>query len=409
MEALEHNNKKRIVVTGIGVHTSIGANRQEVTSALKAGKCGIGQVPESRFETAHGQYASQKAHLLPEDVFLDLQEKDPSVVTELSIQVVGEALKDAQLDLDSIDKMDIGLSLAISTGTSFPFIKWLKKKIDGTLRKEDLELVLKSTQSITADVSKAYGFEGPNTTLSTACASGTISIGTAYDKLQMDDCKYMVAGGVDLITILSYSGFNSLKNVSSDVCMPFDENRDGLVLGEGAGYVVLETLENAQARGAKIYAEVSGYSYINEAYHPTSPHPEGEYAYYCMNKALTNSGKSLAQVNYINAHGTSTSINDTMEVKAIERLVGDNEVFVSSTKSMTGHTLGAAGSIEFIFTCLAIKEAFVPPTVNTTNPIVSANSTLSFPSEAVDYQIDVAISNSFGFGGNTACIVVNKV
>lgn len=408
MEALEHKNKQRIVVTGIGIHTSIGTNKLEVTESIINGKCGIGKVPESRFQTDHGFYSSQKAHLLKEETFLEIQKKDPSVVTELSIRVIEEALADAKLDMNNIDKMDIGLSLAISTGTSFSFIKWLEKKINNNLSEADLELVLKSTQSITGDVASAFGFQGSNTTISTACASGTISIGTAFDKLMNDECKYMVAGGVDLITILSYSGFNSLKNVSSDVCKPFDVNRDGLVLGEGAGFVVLETLENALKRNATIYSEISGYSYINEAYHPTSPHPEGEYAYNCMTKALKNANRSINDVNYINAHGTSTSINDTMEIKAIERLMGNNPVYVSSTKSMTGHTLGAAGSIEFIITSLAINGDFIPPTVNTSNTIKSASPIL-FPNESVKKRIDVAISNSFGFGGNTACIVLNKV
>jgi len=401
-------NKRRVVVTGIGIHTSIGKNKKEVIEAIKLGNCGKKEVPISRFDTSNDAYINKGAHLLDEDIFTKLQDIDESVVTELSIQVIKEAIEDSELRYEEIQGYNCGISLAISTGTSFSFIKWLNKKIDGKLTNKDLSLVLRSTPSIVGDIASKYSIQGPSNIISTACASGTISIGTAYEKVANGETKYMIAGGVDLITILSFSGFNSLQNVSPDLCSPFDVNRKGLVLGEGAGFVILESYESAIKRGANIYAEVSGYSYLNEAYHPTSPHPEGDYALYCMQKALSNANKKADQISYINAHGTSTNINDLMEYKAIKKLVGDHTVYVSSTKSLTGHTLGAAGSIEFIITALGIKYEFIPPTINTKEPIFE-ESNIKFPKKVVEKSIDVAISNSFGFGGNIASIILTNI
>lgn len=399
--------KNRVVVTGIGVHNSIGKNKEEVIKGLKEGKNGIKDIPRSRFDKEDRAFINKRAHLLDEETFQELQGKDESVVTELSRQVIGEAIHDSNLNTSEIQGVHTGISLAISTGTSFSFIKWLQKKLNDELSHKDLSLVLRSTQSITGDIANYYSFKGPSTTISTACASGTISLGTAYEKIAHGDVQYMIAGGVDLITILSFTGFNSLKNVSPNLCSPFDKNRQGLVLGEGAGFVVLESYENAIKRGADIYAELSGYSYINEAYHPTSPHPEGDYAYECMRMAMNNAQKKPEEINYINAHGTATKINDLMEYKAIKRLVGNHNIYVSSTKSLTGHTLGAAGSIEFIHTALGIKNGFIAPTINTGETIIDEDN-ICFPSTTVEESIDVAISNSFGFGGNMASIILNK-
>ena len=401
-------NKRRVVVTGIGIHTSIGKNKKEVIEAIKSGTCGKKEVPTSRFDTRDDSYTNKTAHLLDEDIFTKIQDGDESIVTDLSIQVIKETIEDSGLNFEELKGYNCGISLAISTGTSFSFIKWLNKKVNGNLTDDDLSLVLRNTPSIVGDIAREYSIKGPSSTISTACASGTISIGTAYEKVANGDTKYMIAGGVDLITILSFSGFNSLQNVSPDLCSPFDVNRKGLVLGEGAGFVILESYENAVKRGANIYAEISGYSYLNEAYHPTAPHPEGEYAFICMQKALNNANKKANQISYINAHGTATSINDLMEYKAIKRLIEGHRVCVSSTKSLTGHTLGAAGSIEFIITALGIKYKFIPPTINTKESLFD-DSSIFFPKKVVEDKIDVAISNSFGFGGNIASIVLNKI
>ncbi len=270
---------------------------------------------------------------------------------------------------------------------------------------------------ISGQVSIRYGFKGPNHSVVTACSTGAHAIGDASRLIQYGDADVMVAGGAEAaICEIGIAGFNACKALSTKrgddpqkASRPYDEDRDGFVMGEGAGIVVLEEYEHAVARGAKIYAEVIGYGLSGDAYHITAPSSDGEGGERSMRNALRNAGKEPADIDYINAHGTST-MADTIELGAVERMMGEHasKVTMSSTKSATGHLLGAAGAIEAIFSILAIRDQVAPPTINLDNPAVETAIDLA-PNKAVKREINVALSNSFGFGGTNASVLFGKV
>jgi len=267
-------------------------------------------------------------------------------------------------------------------------------------------------------VSIAHGLKGPNHAVVTACSTGAHAIGDASRLIALGDADVMVAGGAESpVNRLSLAGFAACRALSTGfndeptrASRPYDKDRDGFVMGEGAGIVVLEEYEHAKARGAKIYAEIIGYGLSGDAYHITSPSPDGDGAFRCMTAAVKRAGIDPGQIDYINAHGTSTPMGDELELKAVERLLGDagSRVSMSSTKSAIGHLLGAAGSVEAIFAVLAIRDGIVPPTLNLDNPSVETKIDLT-PHEAKRRRIDVALSNSFGFGGTNASLVMRRV
>jgi len=266
-------------------------------------------------------------------------------------------------------------------------------------------------------ISIRFGAKGPNSAAVTACASGSHSIGDAFRLIQMGYADAMIAGGTEaVITPLAIGGFNAMKALSTRndepqrASRPFDSERDGFVMGEGSGVLVLEELNSAQQRGAKIYAEIIGYGMTSDAYHITSPSPDGDGAARCMDRALKDAGIRPEDVQYINAHGTSTKQGDELETSAIKRVFGEHarRLAISSTKSMTGHLLGASGGVEAIITMLAMKNSIVPPTINLENPDPECD--LDYvPNKARHMDINCAISNSFGFGGTNACLVFRKI
>jgi 3-oxoacyl-[acyl-carrier-protein] synthase II len=325
---------------------------------------------------------------------------------ELSKRTIEEALTDARLDLTAVDKTRVGVCFATSVGSSYPFMKWIKAKQHGD---PGSDLLLLTTPTIAGDIAKHFKIKGPISTISTACAAGTNSIGRAFDFISSNKADYMIAGGADIFTELTYSGFNCLQALSENSCTPFDRERDGLNLGDAGAFVIMESLESARRRNARIYGEIKGYAILNEAYHPTAPCPDGSFALAAMKKALAQGNINIEDVDYINAHGTATPANDIMELKAIRNLVGDNAVYVSSTKSMTGHTLGAAGSIELVITALAMHEGFIPPTINTKTMEEVEDNICLVKDAALEKSYDTAISNSFGFAGNMASIVIQKL
>ncbi|MDZ4678912.1 MAG: beta-ketoacyl-[acyl-carrier-protein] synthase family protein [Saprospiraceae bacterium] len=396
----------KVVVTGLGVICSIGNNLDEFEQNLREGKSGLKDISTQRFDLSDEFFRSRQGCTIDQGIYETAREKDVTILGELSVRAIGEALERANLDLSSTDPRRVGLCLGTSVGGSYPFMDWVKNKIKGEER--DYALLLHITPNITSRIAAHFGIRGPLSTISTACASGTNSIGRAFDLIRSNRVDCMIAGGVDIFTYLTYSGFNSLFALSKGACQPFDKGRDGLNLGDAAAYVVMESLESAQKRNAPILAEVSGYSIVNEAYHATAPHPDGIFAKQAMFNALKMSGATPSQVDYINAHGTATLANDKMEIRAIEQLVDGHPVYVSSTKSLIGHALGAAGSVEFVATTLGVYKNFVPPSINVKESIVTPDNIRLVEGKAIDYKINLALSNSFGFSGNMASVAIRN-
>ncbi|MCB0607375.1 MAG: beta-ketoacyl-[acyl-carrier-protein] synthase family protein [Lewinella sp.] len=396
----------RVVVTGMGVICSIGNNLQEFEINLRDGKSGLKEIQADRFDVSDPYFRSHQGCAIDQELYRRIFDKDVSMLGEISIKAIEEAIATANLDLSKTDPRKIGLCLGTSVGGSYPFMEWIKDKIAG--REPNIDLLTYSTPNITSMIARQFGIRGPLSTISTACASGTNSIGRAFDLIRNNRVDYMIAGGVDVFTYLTFSGFNSLFALSKGACRPFDKTRDGLNLGDASAYAILESYESAKRRNAPIYAEVGGYSIVNEAYHATAPHPEGIFARQAMQNALAMAGSTTHDVDYINAHGTATPANDKMEMKAIEALMGEDEVFVSSTKSMIGHSLGAAGSVEFVATALGIYKGFIPPSINVSENIITRENIKLVKEKGIDYPISLALSNSFGFSGNMASVAIKR-
>ncbi len=402
----------RIVITGMGICCSIGKNLDEYHRGLLVGRNGIAPIPNERFNTSSPTLRTHCGAILPWEDLEALPKTDETILSDLAINVTREAIADSNLDLEALRSTDIGICLGTTVGGSYPFMKFLKAKLG--LPGGNLNAILRPSISgtITGSVAKCFGFQGPISTISTACAAGTNSIGRAFDLIRKNRAQVVVAGGVDVFSELTFTGFNALQALSTTMCRPFDSERDGLVLGDGCAMLVLETLDHAVTRDAKIYAEVAGYSIANEAYHATGPDPEGSGALMVMQGALAQGHLSPLQLDYINAHGTATKANDEMELKAIQKLLGPQpikEVYISSTKSMTGHTLGASGSIEVVSTALGIYYHFVPPTINLRFTNDDYKGLNFVRDQAIKTNIRVALSNSFGFGGNVASIALSSV
>ncbi len=402
---------ERVVITGMGIMCSIGNNLREVKQSLRVGRSGLRPISPARFSTDQPIYRNQRGCTLDQTLYEELQEKDDTILAELSKRVIAEALHDAQLNVTSVIRNSddtVGLCLATSVCGSYPFMKWLKSHRDDS-QPEDDDLLFLTAPTIAGDIAKHFHLNGPLSTISTACAAGTNSIGRGYDVVAKQQADYVIAGGVDVFTELTFSGFNILQALSTGSCSPFDEHRDGLNLGDGGAFVVLESLSSAQARKARIYAEIKGYAILNEAYHPTAPCPDGRFALQAMQNALAYGGIRPDEVDYINAHGTATTANDAMEVNAIKDLVAGKEVYISSTKSMTGHTLGAAGSVELVMTALGMDEGFIPPSINITQPMEALEDNVQIVRDrALSHHFTTALSNSFGFAGNMASIAIQK-
>jgi 3-oxoacyl-[acyl-carrier-protein] synthase II len=397
----------RVVVTGLGVVCSIGKNLEEFEHSLRQGKSGLKHITPGRFDVSDDYFRSQEGCTIDPDFYEALNKRDVTMLVDISEIAIREALEKADLEPDRHDPRKVGICLGTSVGGSYPFMEWIRDKVDG--RPPNYDYLLYNTPHIVGQIAQKVGVRGPLSAISTACASGTNSIGRAFDLIRSGRADFMIAGGVDVFTYLTYSGFNSLFAISRQACRPFDKNRDGLNLGDAAAYVILESYESAKKRDVPIYAEVSGYSIVNEAYHATAPHPEGIYAYQAMKNALRMSEARPDELDYINAHGTATKANDAMEIKAIEQLVEDRPVYVSSTKSMIGHSLGAAGSVEFVATALGLHRHFIPPSINVTDQIFEKENIQLVKDKAIEYDFKMALSNSFGFSGNMASVALRSL
>jgi 3-oxoacyl-[acyl-carrier-protein] synthase II len=410
-------SKRRVVVTGMGMLSPVGNNVKTAWDNILAGKSGIGPIEHfdvSEFAVRFG------GSVRDFDVSTIMSSKDARKMDPFihyGIAAAIEAVEDSGLEVTGANAERIGVAIGSGIGGLGTIEKNYEAYEKGGPRKFSPFLIPASIiNMISGNLSIRYGFKGPNIALVTACATATHSIGDAARLIEYGDADVMIAGGAEMATCPSgLGGFAAARALSTrnddpqTASRPWDKDRDGFVLSDGAGVVVLEEYEQAKARGATIYAEIIGYGMSGDAYHMTSPSEGGEGAARCMNAAMKNAGINPEQVNYINAHGTSTPAGDAAEVSAAKRSFGDHayKLAMSSTKSMTGHLLGAAGGIEAIFTCLAIRDQVAPPTINNFNP--SDDCDLDFvPGEARQMQIDVALSNSFGFGGTNGTLVFRR-
>jgi 3-oxoacyl-[acyl-carrier-protein] synthase II len=408
--------KRRVVITGIGAVTPVGNDAETAWQNIIRGKSGIGPLTRVNKDEFPAKVAAEVKDFNPED-FLDKKDaRKMDRFTHFAVASALMAVKDAGLSIDESNAHRVGVWIGSGIGGMETYERQFETFLQRGYRRVSPFFVPMMIPDMAAgQVSILLGAKGVNSCTVTACATGTNSIGDAFKVIQRGDADVMITGGTEApITKIAIAGFcaNTALTTNPDpntASRPFDKNRDGFVMGEGAGIVVLEELNHALKRGAKIYAEIVGYGATGDAYHITAPAPAGEGGARAMKMALDDAGVSPEEVDYINAHGTSTEYNDKFETMAIKTVFGEHayKIPVSSTKSMTGHLLGATGAVEAIFTVLAIKEGVIPPTMNYETPDPECD--LDYvPNEARKKDVRVAISNSFGFGGHNATIVLKK-
>lgn len=408
---------RRVVVTGLGLILPQGIGTEAAWRALVAGENGIGRITHFDPSPFEVQIAAEIKDFEAE-AFLDKKEiRRMDRYSHLAMAAAAMALEGSGLVAEKEDGRQVGVIIGTGVGgIETHAVQYERFLEEGPNRVSPFFIPMMIANMASGLVSMRYGFKGPNYTTVSACSSGAHSLGDAYRWIKYGDAEVMVAGGAEAcITPMALAGFCAMKALSrrndapEKACRPFDAERDGFVMGEGAGIAVLEELGRAEARGARILAEVVGYGMNADAYHMTMPSPDGQGATECMRLALEEAKLPPDAVDYINAHGTSTPYNDRTETAAIRRLFGDqaDRLVISSTKSMTGHTLGAAGGVEFAVCSLSIRDGIVPPTINYEHPDPECD--LDYvPNEARKRDIGVALTNSFGFGGHNACLVLRR-
>ncbi len=412
---------KRVVVTGLGALTPIGNTLAAYTEGLKNGVSGADKITlfdASLFKT---QFACEVKGFQPEDFMEKREVRRVDRFTQFALASTAEALAHSGLDLDQIDKTRVGVVWASGIGG----LATLEKEVEdfalgNGIPKHNPFLIPKMISDIAAGmISMQYGFMGVNYATVSACASSSHAIMNAFDHIRIGRADIIVTGGSEAtVTKTAVGGFNSMKALSErnddpkTASRPFDYERDGFVLGEGAGALILEEYEHAVRRGATIYAEVVGAAATADAHHITAPHPEGIGVINVMNIALSDAGMNPEDIDYVNVHGTSTPLGDVAELKAIRHVFGDHayNLNISSTKSMTGHLLGAAGAVEAIASIMAMQDDFIPPTINhfTDDPNIDPRLNLTF-NEAQHRKVRAVISNTFGFGGHNASVILKKI
>lgn len=409
---------RRVVITGVGLITPLGIGVDESWNAVCAGKSGITPITYFDAELYATKIAGEVKNFNAAD-FLPIKlarRSEPHIAFALT--TAGMALKDADFIIDDKNAHRIG----VSTGCGLGGLEILEKsarllKDKGPGRVSPFFIPMMIGNMAPGMISIHYKAKGPNASAATACAAGTHAIGDGCNMIRRGAADAMIAGGVEsVITRSCVAGFNAMRALSvrndepQKASRPFDKDRDGFVVGEGSGMLILEELEHAKARGAKIYAEIIGYGMSGDGYHMTSPPPDGDGAARCMQAALDDAGIYAEAVDYINAHGTSTPVNDLYETRAIKKTFGKHayHLAISSTKSMTGHLLGGAGGVETVFSALSIKESIIPPTINLDHPDEECD--LDYvPHTARKQDVNVAMTNSFGFGGTNAVLVLRKM
>ena len=407
--------KKRVVITGIGAITPVGNTVDEYWNSLKEGKHGFGPITQFDASAYKCKLVGEVKNFVAKDYIDPKSARRMARFTQFAVKATQEAMADSGLDMSKEDAYRVGTCRGSGVGS----LQELENAYGtiltkGPLRVSPFVVPMMISNIAAGNVAIQFGLKGKSIDVVTACASGTNSIGEAFRTIQYGDADVMVAGGCEAaVSPIGRSTFDSLTALTSstdpDRCsIPFDKDRSGFVLGEGAGIVVLEELEHAKARGAKIYAELTGYGCSSDAYHITAPEESGEGPAVAMTNAVKDAGIPMDAVQYINAHGTSTHLNDLVETRAIKKAFGDHakDIKINSTKSMTGHLLGAAGAIEAIACVKSIEEGYI----HRTRGLIESEEELDldYCKEPCEMDVDVAISNSLGFGGHNACIVLQK-
>lgn len=409
--------KKRVVVTGIGVISPIGTGKEAYWNALRAGTCGVDKITHFDATEFVTQIAAEVKEFEPADYMDKKEARRMDRFTQFAVAAAGLALKDSNIDMEKVTPERFGTIIGSGVGGIETLETQHKKLLEkGPGRVSPFLIPMMILNMASGHVSMAYNAKGPNTSVCTACASSTNAIGDAFKIIQRGDADLMFAGGAEAsITPLGMAGFCTMKAMSTrnddpkTASRPFDTDRDGFVMGEGSGVLILEELEHALARNADIYGEVVGYGSTADAYHITSPAPGGEGATRSMKMAIDDAGITGDDIDYINAHGTSTPYNDRFETMAIKTLLGDHakDIYVTSTKSMTGHLLGSSGAVEAIAVLLALKESFIHGTMGIQNqdPELDLNY---LPNKGIEAEVNYALSNSLGFGGHNATLLLKK-
>jgi len=410
-------NRRRVVITGLGLLTPLGTGVRKSWMAILEGRSGIGRITAFDATDFPVKIAGEVNDFNPEDYIEEKEVRKMDRFIHLAIAASQMAYDDSALEITEENAERVGVIIGSGIGGMITIEKYHEILLDKGYRRVTPFFIPMLIINLAAGrVSMRFGAKGPSSAVCTACATGTHSIGDAFRVIQRGEADVMFAGGTEaVVSPLAVAGFAVMKALSrrndepQKASRPFDADRDGFVIAEGAGIVILEELEHAKKRGARIYAEVVGYGMTGDAYHITAPSPDGDGPARCMKLTLEDAGVSPEDVDYINAHGTSTKFNDELETKAIKRVFGDHayKLAVSSTKSMTGHQLGAAGGVEAVFSALSIYEGIVPPTINLDNPDPECD--LDFvPHKARKMNVEYALSNSFGFGGTNACLLFKK-
>jgi 3-oxoacyl-[acyl-carrier-protein] synthase II len=409
--------KRRVVVTGLGLITACGNSVDETWDSLMNGRSGADLIQKFDTEKFDVKFACEVKNFDPLTLIEKREARRMGAFSQFAIFAADEAMKHSGLVIDESNAFEIGTYISSGIGDFWAIEREHEKLLnDGPNRVSPFFIVSAIVNLAAGNVSIRYGAKGPNSATATACAAGAHAIGDSFRIIERGDADAMICGGAEsAITPMSVSGFNSMKALSTNnanpkgASRPFDLNRDGFVIGEGAGIMILEELEFAKKRGAKIYGEIVGYGMTGDAFHQTSPDDTGSGAIRVMNKAIKDAGITPDKIDYINAHGTSTFYNDRGETKAIKAVFGEHtkNLAVSSTKSMHGHALGAAGGIEAVISIMTLLNQKIPPTINYETPDPECD--LDYvPNVPRDAKVDYVLSNSFGFGGTNACLVFKR-
>jgi 3-oxoacyl-[acyl-carrier-protein] synthase II len=409
--------KRRVVVTGLGLITPLGIGVEKSWEGLVQGRSGVRRITHFDAASFATQIAGEVEGFNPEDYIEPKEIKKMDRFIHFGVAAATMAVEDAGLTIDRSNAERVGVYVGAGMGGLTTIEHYHKVLLErGPRRITPFFIPMLIINLAAGQISIKFGAKGPNVAPATACATGSHAIGDAFKVIQRGDADVMIAGGTEsCITTMAIGGFNAMKALSTrndepeKASRPFDKDRDGFVMGEGSGILVIEELNHALERKADIYAELTGYGLTADAYHITSPAPEGEGAARCMKMALRDAGSEPQEVDYINAHGTSTKYGDELETLAIKTVFREHaySLAVSSTKSMTGHLLGAAGGVEAVVCCLSIRKGIIPPTINLDNP--DSECDLDFvPHTARRREVRCSLSNSFGFGGTNACLLFKK-
>lgn len=409
--------KRRVVITGLGVISPIGNNIDEFWNSLAAGKSGIEKITQFDPTQYDSKIAGEVKGFDPSEYIPPKDKRRMDKFVQYALVAAHEACRDAQIDFTNEDPFQIGVLVGSGIGSLYTVQEQTKVLLEkGPSKISPFTIPMLIVNMASGWIAISFGVKGPNSAVATACASGAHAIGDAFKIIQHGAAEVMIAGGTEgCVCQTGVGAFCAMRALSTrnsqpqKASRPFDKDRDGFVIAEGAGIVILESLEHAQKRNVPIHAEIVGYGMSGDAYHMTAPDPEGEGAARAMNEALRDAQIKPEDVSYINAHGTSTPLNDKVETLAIKKVFGQSakKIPVSSTKSMTGHLLGAAGAVELLVCCLSIKNNTIAPTINYETP--DPDCDLDYvPNQAREAKVDVAMSNSLGFGGHNATLIVKR-